>query len=342
VFVTMRELAELVQGELVGDGDLRIQSARPVTDARDGDITFFEDERHLAKMYKCAASAALVPLNAPVNGKTLIKVKDPLTAFITVVQKLHPQAAPEFRGIHPSAYVAKSAQIAADVAIGPFVSIGEGCVVESGCQLHAGVVLGNHCRVGENTTLYPHVVLYDRCTVGKRVIIHANAVVGADGFGYRLVQGRHIKVPQLGNVEIADDVEIGACTTIDRGTFGPTRVGDGTKIDNLVMVGHNCQIGRHNMYVSQMGMAGSVSTGDYVVIAGQVGIAGHVHIGDRSQVGAKAGIHKDVPPDQRMLGAPATTDKEQLRIVMSLEKLPEIRRDIKKIKLHLGMVDTDH
>jgi UDP-3-O-[3-hydroxymyristoyl] glucosamine N-acyltransferase len=146
-------------------------------------------------------------------------------------------------------------------------------------------------------------------------------------------------VPQLGHIEIADDVEIGACTTIDRATFGATRIGMGTKIDNLVMVGHNCQIGRHNLFVSQVGIAGSCTTGDYVVMAGQVGVADHIHVGDRAQLGAKCGVHKDVPPDQRMLGSPATPDKEQMRIMMTLEKLPEIRKDIRRIKQHLGWTD---
>src|SRR5204863_701111 len=145
-------------------------------------------------------------------------------------------------------------------------------------------------------------------------IVHANAVIGADGFGYRTQAGKHVKVPQLGRVEIADDVEIGACSTIDRGTFGPTRIGTGTKIDNLVMVAHNCRIGRHNLFVSQVGIAGSTTTGDYVVMAGQVGVADHLHIGDQAILGAKAGVHKDVPAGARMLGAPATPDREQMRI----------------------------
>jgi UDP-3-O-[3-hydroxymyristoyl] glucosamine N-acyltransferase len=152
-------------------------------------------------------------------------------------------------------------------------------------------------------------------------------------------QGRHVKVEQLGYVEIGDDVEIGACTTIDRGTFGATRVGVGTKIDNLVQIGHNCQIGRHNLLCAQVGIAGSASTGDYVVMAGQSGLADHVHVGDRTLVAAKSGVTKDVPPDQRMLGYPAATVREQMRIAMSLEKIPEIRKEIKRIKQHMGLTD---
>ena len=155
--------------------------------------------------------------------------------------------------------------------------VGEGAVLGARCQIHAGAFVGRDCRLGDDVVLHPHAVLYDDCTLGHRVIIHANAVIGADGFGYRTQNGRHVKVPQLGRVEIGDDVEIGACTTIDRGTFGPTRIGAGTKIDNLVMIAHNCQIGRHNLLVSQVGIAGSCTTGDYVVMAGQSGMADHFH-----------------------------------------------------------------
>lgn len=336
---TMRELAELVQGEVVGNGDLPIQSAKPLSDAKPGDITFLEDEKYLSKFYASGASAAVVSMSVPVNGKAMLRVKDPLAAFVTIFEKLHPKPHASLQGIHRSAEIHPTAKIGEEAAIGPHVVVGEGCEIGPRSRLHAGVVLGDGCRLGADVILYPNVVLYNDCVLGNRVIIHANAVIGADGFGYRTVQGRHVKVPQLGRVELGDDVEIGACTTIDRATFGASRVDVGTKIDNLVMIGHNCELGRHNLIVSQVGIAGSVTTGDYVVIAGQVGIAGHLHIGARTMIGAKAGIHKDVPSDQRMLGAPATTDKEQMRILMTLEKLPEIRRDLKRIKQHLGLVD---
>jgi UDP-3-O-[3-hydroxymyristoyl] glucosamine N-acyltransferase len=190
-------------------------------------------------------------------------------------------------------------------------------------------------------TLFPNAVLYDGTVLGNRVIVHANAVLGADGFGYRLQDGRHVKAPQLGHVEVGDDVEVGACTTIDRGTFEPTRIGEGTKIDNLVQVAHNCRIGRHNLLVSQLGIAGSSSTGDYVVMAGQVGVRDHVHIGDGALIGARAGVARDVAAGERMLGAPATPEREQKRILMSLEKLPEIRKDVHRIKQHLGIKDEE-
>ncbi len=335
--LTVRQMAALVAGEVVGNGDAEIVDARPLTDAQLGHITFVEDDRYLDAWHHSPASAAVVLPHVPVNGRPLIKVLDPLMAFVSIVKHLRGSGSEHTNAIHPTAQIHPSAVIGADAEIGPFVVVEAGCVIGERVTLHAGATLGKHCRLGDDVTLHPHVVLYEHTVIGSRVILHANCVLGADGFGYRTQGGRHVKVPQLGYVDIADDVEIGACTTIDRGTFGPTRVGMGTKIDNLVMIAHNCQIGKHNLLVSQVGIAGSTTTGEYVVMAGQVGIADHLHVGDRAILGAKAGVHKDVPPDSRMLGAPATPDREQMRIMMSLEKLPELRRDLRKIKQLLGL-----
>jgi UDP-3-O-[3-hydroxymyristoyl] glucosamine N-acyltransferase len=339
VTVTLRHLAELVQGQVCGDGDLPIHAARPLGEAQPGDITFLEHAKHVHLLHACKASAAVVPASLPVNGLALIQVADPLSAFVAIVRHLHSRAEPPPHGIDPKAAIHPTAQIGPDASIFPFAAVGEGSVVGARCRIHTGAVVGRYCRLGDDVTLYPNVVLYDGTVLGHRVMIHANAVVGADGFGYRPHDGRHVKVPQLGHVEIADDVEIGACTTIDRGTFQATRVGEGTKIDNLVQVGHNCQIGRHNLLVSQMGIAGSSSTGDYVVVAGQAGIVDHVHIGDGAMVGAQAGVTKDVPAGLRILGSPATPEREQKRILMTLERLPEIRREVQRIKQHLGIKD---
>jgi UDP-3-O-[3-hydroxymyristoyl] glucosamine N-acyltransferase len=254
---------------------------------------------------------------------------------------MHGRAEPPPHGIDPLASIHPTAQIGPEASIMPFAVVGEGSVIGARSRIHSGAVIGRFCKLGDDVVLYPHAVLYDDTILGHRVIIHANAVLGADGFGYRLHDGRHVKVPQLGHVEVDDDVEIGACTTIDRGTFQATRVGSGTKMDNLVQVGHNCQIGRHNLFVSQMGIAGSSRTGDYVVVAGQVGIVDHVDIGDRAMIGGQAGVTKDVPAGQHMLGSPATPEREQKRILMSMEKLPEMRRDLRRIKQHIGLKDEE-
>jgi UDP-3-O-[3-hydroxymyristoyl] glucosamine N-acyltransferase len=339
VSVTLRQLAELVQGTVQGNGDLPIHAARPLKEARAGDITFVEDARHAAQLHASHASAAVVPKSFAATGLPVIQVADPLAAFVTIVRHLQGRAEPPPHGIDPKASVHPSARIGEGASIHPFAVVGEGTVLGARCRLYPGAVVGRACRLGDDVTLYPNVVVYDGTVIGDRVLVHGNAVLGADGFGYRFHDGQHVKVPQLGHVEIGDDVEIGACTTIDRGTFQATRVGAGTKIDNLVQVGHNCQVGRHNLIVSQVGIAGSSSTGEYVVLAGQAGIVGHLHIGDRAAVGGQAGVTKDVPPGQRVLGSPATPERDQKRIMMSLEKLPEIRRDVRAIKQRLGMAD---
>jgi UDP-3-O-[3-hydroxymyristoyl] glucosamine N-acyltransferase len=342
VTVTLRQLAELVHGQVCGNADLVLHAARPLGEAQPGDITFIENDKHAHHLAQCRASAAVVSVTLPVpDGLAVIRVADPLGAFVEIVRHLQGRAEPPPHGIDPRAVVHPTAQIGPEPSVFPLAAVGEGTVIGARCRIHTNAVIGRHCRLGDDVLVYPNAVLYDGTVVGNRVIIHANAVLGADGFGYRFQGGRHVKVPQLGHVEVGDDVEIGACTTIDRGTFQATRVGEGTKIDNLVQVGHNCHIGRHNLLVSQMGIAGSSSTGDYVVIAGQVGIADHVRIGDRVLIGAKAGVTKDVPAGERMLGAPATPEREQKRILMSLEKLPEIRRELRRLKQHLGITDEE-
>jgi UDP-3-O-[3-hydroxymyristoyl] glucosamine N-acyltransferase len=339
VTVTVRQLAEWVRGDVLGDGDLPIANARPLGEAEPGDITFIEGDRHLGAWHACKASAAVAPASVPVNGRPLIRVADPLMAFVRIVQHLRGRPAAAGGVIDPTAQVHPTATLGPGVSVGPFAVVGEGAELGANVALHTGVVVGRGCRIGRDAVLYPRVVLYDDCILGDRVVIHAGAVIGADGFGYRFQDGRHVKIPQLGWVELGDDVEIGAGATIDRGTFGATRVGAGTKIDNLVMIGHNCQIGRHNVLAAQVGIAGSCTTGDYVVMAGQVGIADHLHIGDRVTVGAQSGVMKDLPADTTVLGYPARPEVDQKRQYVLLERLPEMRKDLKRIKSHLGLGD---
>jgi UDP-3-O-[3-hydroxymyristoyl] glucosamine N-acyltransferase len=339
VSVTVGQLAELVQGTLIGDPHTLITGARAFDEARAGDITFIQDEKHARALASCRASAVVAPVSLDANGRVAIQVSDPLAAFVTIVRHLHGEPEPPPHGVDRLACVHPTACIGPDVSIFAFAVIGKETVLGARCRIHSGAVIGRNCKLGDDVVVYPNAVLYDGTILGNRVIVHGNAVLGADGFGYRFHEGRHNKVPQLGHVEIGDDVEIGACTTIDRGTFQATRIGEGTKIDNLVQIGHNCRVGKHNLLVSQMGMAGSSSTGNFVVIAGQVGVVGHIHIGDGAMVGGQAGVTKDVPAGHHMLGSPATPEREQKRILMTLEKLPEIRRDLRKIKQRLGIGD---
>ena len=335
--VTVRQLAEWVRGEVLGDPELVITNARTLAEAGPGDVTFLESEKNLAALHSSKASAAVVPKSVPVNGKPVIRVDDPLMAFVRIVQHLRDPRPVATGRIDPTAVIHPAARLAPGVTVGPLAVVGEGTAVGEGSVVYAGAIVGRCCKIGRGVNIHPRAVLYDDCVVGDRVSIHAGAVIGADGFGYRVQNGRHVKIPQQGWVEIEDDVEIGACATIDRGTFGPTRIGAGTKIDNLVMIGHNCQIGRHNVLCGQVGIAGSCTTGDYVVMAGQVGVADHVTIGEQVVVGAQSGVPNDIPARSNVLGYPAMPVSEERRMLIGLKKLPELRSDVKRIKKHLGL-----
>lgn len=337
---TLQTLADLVHGKLLGDPNIEIHSAKVLQEAGDGDITFLEHDKKLPQLHASKATAAVVGPSVPLNGKALIQTADPLAAFIAIVQHLQGKPAETPSGVDPRAAVHASVSIGAEPTIMAFAAIGEGTTIGDRCRIHSGVVIGRNCKIGNDVTIYPNAVIYDDTEIGDRTIIHAATVIGADGFGYRFQNGRHVKVPQLGNVVIGADVEIGACSAIDRGTFSTTRIGAGTKIDNLVQIGHNCVVGKHNIFVSQLGMAGSCTTEDYVVIAGQVGIADHIHIGAGATVGAKAGVMRDIPAGQRMLGAPATPERDQKKLLLCIEKLPDLRKDVKAIKKHLGLTDV--
>ncbi|MBX6316396.1 MAG: UDP-3-O-(3-hydroxymyristoyl)glucosamine N-acyltransferase [Isosphaeraceae bacterium] len=339
---TVEQLAALVRGRVVGDGTVPIQSARPVGEAGPGDITFLEDEKYAKQLRASRASAAIVGphfrIAAAERELPVIEVENPLSAFLAVRAHLGGQAKSRWTGIHPQASIASTAQIGANVAIYPFVFIGDEAVVGDGCTLHPGVVVGNRCTLGRDVVLHPNVVLYDGVTLGDRVEIHAGSIIGGDGFGYRQVNGKHVKVPQTGTVEIGDDVEIGANCTIDRATFGVTKIGEGTKIDNLVMIGHNNQIGRHNILCGQVGIAGSCETGDYVIMAGQAGIKDHTTIGDQVIIGAQAGVHRNIPSGQQVLGSPAIPVREQRRIFQMIARLPEMHRQLRELSAQVALL----
>ncbi len=349
--VTVNDLAVLVNGQVHGDGGRIICAAKPVPEAGPQDLTFVENERNARLLKACRAAAVVAPaplaarmaefLGASERAFTLVEVHDALAAFVVIMQRLHGRPEPPPHGIDPRAFVHPSAAIGADASVYPFASVGEGSTIGARCRLFSGTSIGRNCRLGDDVTVHPNAVLYDDTVLGDRVIVHANAVIGADGFGYRMQDGRHLKTPQFGCVEVGDDVEIGAGTTIDRGTFQATRIGAGTKIDNLVQIGHNCQIGRHNLFVSQVGVAGSCSTGDYVVLAGQVGVADHVHLGDRALIGAQSGVPSDVAAGVRVLGTPARPQGDQKRILLSLDRLPALCRDVRRLKRQLGVPDED-
>ncbi|MCY2936077.1 MAG: UDP-3-O-(3-hydroxymyristoyl)glucosamine N-acyltransferase [Planctomycetota bacterium] len=334
---TLEQIASIVNGRVVGDGNVPIGDARPVEIAGPGDITFISDDRVARALRTCPASAALVGPHFRMRAQgiapnlPLVEVEDPLDAFVKVRTHLRGDSAPKWTGIHPKAYIAATAVIGKDVAIHPFAYVGEFSVIGDRTTLLPGVVINAHCILGEDCMIHANVVLYDETILADRVEIHAGTVLGSDGFGYRLKDGRHHKIPQTGTVEVANDVEIGANCSIDRGTFEATTIGEGTKIDNLVMIGHNNQIGRHNMICGQVGLAGSCKTGDYVVMAGQVGVKDHTEIGDQVLIGAQSGVHRNVPSGQQVLGSPALPIREQRRIFQMVARLPEMHKQLREL-----------
>jgi UDP-3-O-[3-hydroxymyristoyl] glucosamine N-acyltransferase len=338
--ITLRDLATLVGGRLVGgDAGLPITAAATLETATPHDITLVDspDKRHL--LSKSAAAAAIVPADSGPLDRPTIEVADVHAAFAAVIGHFRPARVTPRGGVSPQAAVAGSARVAADAEIHPFATVGADCEIGPGVTIHSGARLAAGCRVGADTTIHPNAVLYENTVVGERCTIHANAVLGAHGFGYKVSDGRYVLSAQLGWVELGDDVEVGAGTTIDRGTYGPTLIGTGTKLDNLVMIAHNCRLGRHNMICSQVGVAGSTSTGEWVVMAGQVGVRDHVHIGDRAVLGARSGVSCDIEPGKTVLGEPAIDLRDRKLQLATISKLPEMRKELKALAARIDSLE---
>ena len=329
---TLAELATLVDGSLQGDGRLMIHGAATLRDVKPNEITLVDAEERNRRLADTRAAAVIAPRSFQPEGLPVIQVDDVHQAFSAIVSFFRPQRPRKRTGISPLAVVSPTAILDDDVQVHPLATIGDDVLIGAGTTIHSGVHVMAGSRIGRDVTVFPNAVLYEDTVVGPRCVIHAGAVLGAYGFGYAFVEGRHELSAQLGNVILGADVEIGAGTTVDRGTYGPTVIGEGTKIDDLVMVAHNCRIGRHNMLCSQVGIAGSTTTGDYVVMAGQVGVRDHVHIGDSAVLGAMAGVINDVPDAARMIGIPATPEREQKVKQAAFSKLPEMRRQLKKLQ----------
>lgn len=345
--LTINQIAALVSGTVIGNGDLSIGGAAPIRDAGPSDITLADDPRYASKLNDCPAAAVIRPIEFPTCDKTCIVVQDVHAAFASVVRYFDPTVADTFRGISPQASVAVSAKIGNHCVIEPFAVIGENVHLGDGVHVGAGTVIEAGCRIGDRTRLFARCVLYAKTIVGADCRIHAGAVLGADGFGYITRNGRHELSAQLGNVVIGNAVEIGANSTIDRGTYNATIVADGTKIDNLVMIAHNTRLGKHNLICSQVGIAGSCRTGDYVVMAGQVGVGDHVDIGDQTTLAAQSGVMNHIPAKSMYLGSPALPIKEQMRNWAVLGKIADwyhkwkdMLRRIEKIEQVLQQVEV--
>ena len=332
--MTAAEIAAHVQGEVIGAGSIQLKGFAPADSAKPGDLTFAENEEYFARAEKSAASAILVDGKYSSGSKVLIRVPKARVAYAKVLGLFFPDR-PFAAGIHPTAIIAPTARIDPAAHIGPYCVIGDGVQIGANTVLQAANHVGENCAIGQSVRLFAHVVLYPRTQIGNRVSIHAGSVVGADGFGYVLDQGAHRKVPQVGNVVIHDDVEIGANVTIDRGALGSTVIGKGSKIDNLVQIGHNSVIGEHCIVVAQVGIAGSTKLGNYVTLAGQVGLAGHLKIGNEVTVTAQSGVMNDIPDGEKWLGTPAQPDRQMKRVYIAMQRLPEVLQRINELEKRL-------
>jgi len=335
----LKELAEWVGGTIIGDEEAEISGVAAIEEAKPGEITFVANPKYRSKLEHTQASAVIVSKEITQSVKPLLCTANPYLAFAKLLT-LYSQRPFQPRGIDPQAWVSPTARLGKDLSVYPFVSIGEGCLIGDRVTLYPGVTVGDDSIIGEECVLHANVSIYPKTVLGKRVILHSGVVVGSDGFGYAKDGKKNIKIPQVGMVEIEDDVEIGANTTIDRGALGKTIIRRGTKIDNLVQVAHNVVIGEDSIIVAQVGVSGSTKIGSNVTIGGQTGMVGHITIGDNVMVGAQSGIAHDLPPNTAFTGSPAIPHRDYLRMAMSLPKVPEMRRTLAEIERRLTKLET--
>jgi UDP-3-O-[3-hydroxymyristoyl] glucosamine N-acyltransferase len=331
---TLDDLARLVGGKVTGDGRTVIRAVNGIKEAGPGDITFLANTKYAPQLAATKASAVIVAEGTPAPIPAL-SVRNPDLAFGLIAEHLSGKTPRPAPGVHPSAVVAATAKVGKNVSIGAGSVVEEDASIGDNAILHPQVYVGREASIGPDAQIYPQVVIRERCRVGARVILHSGTVIGSDGFGYATDKGVHHKIPQVGIVVIEDDVELGANVTVDRARFGRTVIGRGTKIDNLVQIGHNVVLGQGCLLVSQAGIAGSTRLGNYVVMAGQSGLIGHLDIGDGAIITAQSGLTKDVPAGAVMSGSPASDRRTHLKELAALSKLPEALQEIRRLRKEL-------
>jgi UDP-3-O-[3-hydroxymyristoyl] glucosamine N-acyltransferase len=329
--MTLEELVRQIGGRLCGNGDTIITGAATLAEAKPGEISLADDRRRAGELARSAAAAVITPEDFTPEGISCIQVSNVHEAFAAVVQLFRPPRPRQFLGVSPQAFVSPTARIGDGVEIHPGAAVADEVEIDSGCVIHAGACLMAGCRLGRDVVVFPNAVLCEDTVVGDRTIIHAGAVVGAHRLHSEAVDDHNRRDGRPGYVRIENDVDIGAGTVIERGRWGATIIGEGTKLDDQVMIGPNCRIGPHNIFCAQVGTGGSVSTGRYVVMAGQAGVRDQVHIGDLAMVGPQAGAKDDLPPGGRYLGTPARPEREIALLWSSLAKLPELRKQVKTL-----------
>lgn len=329
---TLSEIAQVIKGEVVGDASMVITGVSGIKEASSAEITFLANPKYAPLVEKTLASAIIVPLDYPASAKALIRVDNPSLAFIKVIDLFIQKDAVCLKGIHPTAIIGKAVNLGKNVGIGAYVVIEDNVVIGDNVIIYPGSFIGHNAKIGKDSLIYANVSIREQTCIGSQVIIHSGAVIGSDGFGFISIDKVHHKVPQIGIVEIGDDVEIGANTAIDRARFDKTVIGKGTKIDNLVHIAHNVLIGENSIIVAQAGISGSTVIGKNVIIAGQAGLVGHISIGDGAVLAAQAGVTKSVPENTMVSGYPARKHDEALRVNACIQNLPKLYEQIKELK----------
>lgn len=330
--VKLNHLAEEVGAELHGDGAVEISGAAPIETAVAGDITFVANPNYYKHLDTTSASAVVLDRQSSFDRLPSLRHEKPYLIFARIIDILYPDATEQESGCHTTAVTDQGASVDPSAHVGPFCHIESGSTIGKNCRLVSSVYVGCDVVIGDNCIINPGVVIMDDCRIGSNVIIHASTVIGSDGFGFAESETGLKKIKQIGWVEIADDVEIGSNVSIDRGALGPTRVGRGTKIDNLVQIAHNVDIGEHCLIVAQVGISGSTKICDQVVLAGQVGMVGHIEIGRGAKVGAQSGVSKSIPAGMTVLGTPAREIKSARRIMAVQPRLPDLLKRIGRLE----------
>jgi len=335
---TLGELAKYVGGRVFGDPNVKIRSASTLGRADEGDISFLANRKYEKQLRATKASAVIVGKETADTAVPLLIAEDPYYAFMQIMVLLHGHRKHKKVGISPRASISDSAKIGTDCHIYDFATIADEAKVGDGCIIYPGAYIGQGVQVGNDSIIYPNVTIYDGCKIGNRVIINANSTIGEDGFGYASHKGVHHKIPQIGIVIIEDDVEIGACCGIERGTLGDTIIGQGSKVGDLVAIGHGAKIGSHCLLVAQVGIAGSTTLGHHCIVGGQVGIVGHIKIGSNVMIAAQAGVINNIPSGKVVLGAPAIEANQGRRAYSMIQYLPEMRQSIRKLESQIERI----
>jgi len=336
--LTIYKIAELVEGDIQGDGSIMIQGVAPFEHASSTDITFAGSSKFLKRIEETDAGAVIVPRDFQHPEKQLILVDNPPVAFAKVMETFHPRTNKPAT-IHPNVSIGENFSCGDQVTVSPFVVIEDNVAIGNRVKLHPHVFIGDQVTIGDDVEIFPNVTILERCRIGNRVTVHAGTVIGSDGFGFAPDGERHHKIPQLGIVQIDDDVEIGALNAIDRATFGRTWIQKGVKTDNLIQIAHNVTVGAHSILVAQVGISGSVDIGNHVTIAGQAGIAEHLNIGDGAIIGPRCGVNRSIKEKETVIGEPATPYGRYIRIINVFLELPELKKKIKNLEKRLEAVD---